>query len=56
MKFINFFQFLWVIFALLDPEPIWTLIQNTAINWTGWLAKDLNDGWLEIFTMVGWRF
>jgi hypothetical protein len=30
MKFLNFFLFLWVIFALLDPDPI--QIGNTGHN------------------------
>ncbi len=28
MKFLNFFIFVWVIFALMDPDPHWILIQS----------------------------
>jgi hypothetical protein len=33
MKFINFFLFLWVIFGIVDPDPIRIRIQNTGCSW-----------------------
>ncbi len=52
MKFINFFQFFWVLFTHLDPDPIRIRIRiqidNTAIlsSFDGVAAKDamLNKG------------
>jgi hypothetical protein len=33
IKFTNFSPILWVIFDLLDPDPIRIRIRNTAVNW-----------------------
>ncbi len=32
MKYLHFFLFLWVIFALLDPDPIRVRTHNTAFK------------------------
>jgi hypothetical protein len=41
MNFINLFIFLWVIFALLDPDPIriWHRVHNNGTICSAWLEN-----------------
>jgi hypothetical protein len=58
IKFINFVQFLWVIFALLDPDPgtpfnpdpirIWIRIHNTGFDG---ITSDAAPGTILLFVV-----